>query len=93
MSFMELARSRYSERYFDARPVEREKIEKILEAVSVPAIRDFPLTLECRVIYRQEQDTSQLPDVIRSQFYSRETGEHISYFGEIVDAYVIEEEA
>jgi nitroreductase len=32
MSFMELARSRYSERYFDARPVEREKIEKILEA-------------------------------------------------------------
>lgn len=63
------------------------------EAVSVPAIKDFPLTLECKVIYRQEQDTSQLPDEIRSRFYSREPGEHISYFGEIVDAYVIEEEA
>ncbi len=32
MSFMELAENRYSERYFDARPVEQEKIDKILEA-------------------------------------------------------------
>ena len=32
MSFMELARSRYSERYFDSRPVEPEKLEQILEA-------------------------------------------------------------
>lgn len=61
------------------------------EVVSVPAIRDFPLTLECRVIYRQEQDASQLPDVIRRQFYSMDPGDHISYFGEIVDAYVIED--
>ena len=61
------------------------------EVVSVPAIRDFPLTLECRVIYRQEQDASQLPDVIRRQFYSVDPGDHISYFGEIVDAYVIED--
>lgn len=61
------------------------------EVVSVPAIRDFPLTLECRVIYRQEQDASQLPDVIRRQFYSMDPGDHISHFGEIVDAYVIED--
>ncbi len=32
MSFMELAKNRYSERYFDVRPVEQEKIDKILEA-------------------------------------------------------------
>ena len=32
MTFMDLAKSRYSERYFDPRPVEREKIDKILEA-------------------------------------------------------------
>jgi flavin reductase (DIM6/NTAB) family NADH-FMN oxidoreductase RutF len=62
------------------------------EAVSVPAIQEFPLTLECKVIYRQEQDASQMPEVIRKQFYSMEQGDHISYFGEIVDAYVIEEE-
>ena len=32
MSFIELAQNRYSERYFDPRPVEQEKIDKILEA-------------------------------------------------------------
>ena len=32
MSFFELASERYSERYFDPRPVEQEKIDKILEA-------------------------------------------------------------
>ena len=32
MSFMDLARNRYSERYFDSHPVEREKIDLILEA-------------------------------------------------------------
>ena len=62
------------------------------EAVSVPAIRDFPLTLECKVIYRQEQNASQLPEAIRKQFYSVDSGDHISYYGEIMDAYVIEEE-
>ena len=61
------------------------------EVVSVPAIKDFPLTLECKVIYKQEQDATQLPDVIRRQFYSMDPGDHISYFGEIVDAYVIED--
>lgn len=61
------------------------------ESVSVPAIKDFPLTLECRVIYRQEQDASQLPEAIRKQFYSVDQCDHISYYGEIVDAYVIEE--
>ena len=62
------------------------------EAVSVPAIRDFPLTLECKVIYRQEQDASQLPEAIRKQFYSVNSGDHISCYGEIMDACVIEEE-
>ena len=32
MSFMELAKNRYSERYFDPKPVEQEKIDMILEA-------------------------------------------------------------
>lgn len=32
MSFLDLASNRYSERYFDPRPVEREKIDKILAA-------------------------------------------------------------
>uniref|UniRef100_UPI004028B686 nitroreductase family protein n=1 Tax=Dialister sp. TaxID=1955814 RepID=UPI004028B686 len=32
MSFMELAKDRYSERKFDSRPVEQDKIDRILEA-------------------------------------------------------------
>ena len=32
MSFMDLVKDRYSERYFDSRPVEREKLDQILEA-------------------------------------------------------------
>lgn len=32
MTFMELAEKRYSERYFDNRPVEQEKLDQILEA-------------------------------------------------------------
>ena len=32
MNFLELAKNRYSERYFDSRPVEQEKLDKILEA-------------------------------------------------------------
>ena len=32
MDFLELARNRYSERFFDSRPVEQEKLDKILEA-------------------------------------------------------------
>ena len=61
------------------------------ETISVPAIRDFPLTLECRVIYREPQDAARLPEAIQKQFYRVEKGDHISYFGEIVDAYVIED--
>ena len=60
------------------------------EVVSVPAIKEFPLTLECRVLYRQEQDSSMLPDDIRSQFYAVENDDHIAYFGEIVSAYMLE---
>ena len=32
MTFMELAKKRYSERFFDPRPVEDEKLQQILEA-------------------------------------------------------------
>ena len=32
MDFLELAKNRYSERFFDSRPIEQEKLDKILEA-------------------------------------------------------------
>ena len=32
MDFLELARERYSERFFDSRPIEQQKLDRILEA-------------------------------------------------------------
>lgn len=61
------------------------------EVISVPAIKEYPLTLECRVIYREEQEASRLPEEIRHRFYSVECDDHISYYGQIVAAYRIVE--
>jgi flavin reductase (DIM6/NTAB) family NADH-FMN oxidoreductase RutF len=68
------------------------------DVVSVPGIREFPLTLECRVIYRQQQDLDVLPLEIIDRFYpvAGENGfrdYHIAYYGEIVNAYMIDSEA
>lgn len=42
MTFLELAKARYSERYFDSRPVEQEKLDQILEAGRiVPTARNL----------------------------------------------------
>ncbi|MBQ4382628.1 MAG: flavin reductase family protein [Oscillospiraceae bacterium] len=60
------------------------------EVISVPGIREYPLTLECRVIYRQEQELAKIPEDIQRRFYSIENDDHIAYYGEIVAAYVIE---
>ena len=61
------------------------------EVISVPGIKEYPLTLECRVLYRQEQEADKLPEDIRGQFYSVETEDHVVYYGEIAAAYVIED--
>jgi flavin reductase (DIM6/NTAB) family NADH-FMN oxidoreductase RutF len=71
------------------------------ECVSVPAIKEFPLTLECRVVYSQLQDRRALPDEINERFYPQDVDSsnpsnnrdyHITYYGEIVNAYILEEE-
>ena len=59
------------------------------EKISVPAIRISPDS-RCRVIYRQEQ-SSQPAGRDPQQFYTIETEDHITYYGEIVDAYIIED--
>lgn len=75
-------------------------IDKISEAgltlvepdkISVPGIKEFPLTLECKVLYREEQHAERLPDDIKAKFYTIETADHISYYGEIVAGYIIED--
>lgn len=65
------------------------------DVVQAPGICQLPLTLECRVIYKQQQDLSCLPQNITERFYPAVNDEgfrdyHIAYYGEIVNAYLIE---
>lgn len=67
------------------------------DVVAVPGIKELPLTLECKVIYKQKQDLHVLPTEILDRFYPG-AGEdgfrdyHIAYYGEIVNAYIIYQE-
>ena len=64
------------------------------DVVSVPGIAELPLTLECKVIYKQKQDLSAIPeDIIKRYYPADDTGfqdYHYAYYGEIVNAYLIE---
>ena len=83
-------------------------IDKVAEAgltladpqvVSVPAIKEFPLRLECKVIYRQAQELELLPGEIVTRMYPQDVPStnpmankdpHVTYYGEIVAAYIAE---
>lgn len=60
------------------------------DKISVPGIKEYPLTLECKVIYCQDQEPGLIDDAVMKQFYP--AGDyHTMYIGEIVDAYYIED--
>lgn len=66
--------------------------------ISVPAIKQLPLTLECKVIYKQRQDeNSILPEII-PRFYPQDINSidcscnkyfHTAYYGEILSSYIV----
>lgn len=71
-------------------------------SISVPGIRELPLTLECKVIYKQKQDLSAVPQEILEKFYPVEADTlhpgsdrdyHIAYYGQILNAYIIEDDS
>ncbi len=78
-----------------------DKIQKLgltLEAgktVSVPGIKELPLTLECKVIYKQDQDLDALDPESRSHYYKSGTSDeadfHTAYYSEITAAYIIKD--
>lgn len=68
------------------------------ETNNTPAIAEYPLTLECKVLYTQKQDLSLIPDDIRMSDYPQDVDgtnplanrdPHTAYIGEIVNAYII----
>lgn len=64
------------------------------ETVNVPAIRELPLTLECKVIYRQDQDPKAIAPENDARFYAKGTANegdyHTAYYGQITAAYIVE---
>ena len=63
------------------------------DTVSVPAIAELPLTLECKVVYQQDQDLSFLEEEKKDRFYKANTPNdgdfHTAYYGEITAAYIL----
>ena len=68
------------------------------ELVKAPAIRELPLTLECKVLYQQLQNKDSIPAFIREKMYPEDVDSsnpgankdyHIAYYGQIVKAYII----
>lgn len=68
------------------------------ETNRTPAVAEYPLTLECKVLYSQKQDLSLLPEDIRESCYPQDVDgtnplanrdPHTLYIGKIVNAYII----
>lgn len=68
------------------------------EIVQPPAIKEFPLTLECKVVFSQEQTLDTLNRRFVDKFYPSDVvrdqdtvdDHHTAYYGEIVKSYIIE---
>ena len=64
------------------------------EKVSAPAIRELPLTLDCKVIYSVRQDASAMPEEATKKYYPNWKNDpndvHSVYYGEVVAAYIEE---
>ena len=64
------------------------------DVISVPGIQELPITLECRVVYQQDQDLNFLDEDKRLRFYAPGTANdgdyHTAYYGEVLAAYIIE---
>ncbi len=57
--------------------------------VDVPAIKEFALTLECKVIYEQLQDMNVIaPKILDSMYPERDM--HSMFYGEVLAAYIVE---
>ena len=68
------------------------------ETIHTPGILQYPLTVECRILYAQDQELDKIPEDIREKMYPQDVDGtypmanrdfHTMYVGEIVDAYII----
>ena len=68
------------------------------DVIGTSGIKEYPLTLECKVLYAQKQDLAALPKEIVQRFYPQDAGvahaganrdPHTAYIGQVVSAYII----
>ena len=68
------------------------------ETNNTPGIKEYPLTIECKILYSQEQVLADIPEDIRLKSYPQDVPStnpmankdaHTMYIGQIVDAYII----
>ena len=63
------------------------------EVNGVPGIKEYPLTIECKVLYSQDQVVERIPEDIQKHYYPVEedgVDYHTMYVGEILESYVIQ---
>lgn len=72
--------------------------KKTPRTISVPGIKEAPLTLECKILYAQKQDhtltdhetvTKFYPQDVPSEAVGANRDDHIAFYAEIVDAYIL----
>ncbi len=83
---------------------ETDKIERLgltlvePSVTSVPGIKELPLILECRVVYKQDQDLGAMSEDFRNSYYPHDIPSsafgsnkdtHTAYYGEVVAAYIV----
>ncbi len=69
------------------------------EKVDAPAVKEYALTLECKVVHKQLQDRNALaedkmayyPQDVDGSFHGANKDFHVAFSGEIVDAYIIKD--
>ena len=63
------------------------------EIVQPPALKELPLTLECRVVFSQQQPIKEISSRFKKFYPTDAEGigdPHVAYYGEIVKSYIIE---
>lgn len=69
------------------------------DCISVPGIKELPLTLECKIIEKEDQNIPSLLKALRDRYYPEDVTDlragcnpeiHTAFYGEILNAYIIE---
>lgn len=70
------------------------------DLIQTPGLKELPLTLECKVLYRQPLVLANIPKEIQTACYPQDVDSdfpmankdcHVAYYGEILKAYLIED--